>query len=95
MAIDKFKHSDRTITDFRSKLTGGGARSNLFEVSIPDFPTANNIGEREIESKQVGESVMRHLRKLDEVAFVRFASVYRSFQDPNEFSEEVKKLSDE
>ena len=35
------------------------------------------------------------LKKLDEVAFVRFASVYRSFQDPNEFSEEVKKLSDE
>jgi len=44
-----FKHSDRTITDFRSKLTGGGARSNLFEVSIPDFPTANNIAERDIE----------------------------------------------
>ena len=44
-----FNHSDRTITDFRSKLTGGGARSNLFEVSIPDFPTANNIAERDIE----------------------------------------------
>ena len=44
-----FNHNDRTITDFRSKLTGGGARSNLFEVSIPDFPTANNISEREIE----------------------------------------------
>ena len=44
-----FNHSDRTITDFRSKLTGGGARSNLFEVSIPDFPTSNNIGERDIE----------------------------------------------
>ena len=54
-----------------------------------------DFGEREIESKQVGETVMRHLKKLDEVAFVRFASVYRSFQDPNEFSEEVKKLSDE
>ena len=44
-----FNHSDRTITDFRSKLTGGGARSNLFEVTIPDFPTANNIHERDIE----------------------------------------------
>ena len=44
-----FKHNERTITDFRSKLTGGGARSNLFEVSIPDFPTSNNIGERDIE----------------------------------------------
>ena len=54
-----------------------------------------DFGEREIESNLVGETVMRHLKKLDEVAFVRFASVYRSFQDPNEFSEEVKKLSDE
>ena len=44
-----FKHNDRTITDFRSKLTGGGARSNLFEVSIPDFQTSTNIGERDIE----------------------------------------------
>ena len=44
-----FLHSDRTITDFRSKLTAGGARSNLYEVSIPDFPTPNNIGERDIE----------------------------------------------
>ena len=44
-----FNHSDRTITDFRSKLTGGGSRSNLFEVSIPDFPTDTNIGERDVE----------------------------------------------
>ena len=44
-----FLHSDRTITDFRSKLTGGGSRSNLFEVSIPDFPTDTNIGERDVE----------------------------------------------
>ena len=41
------------------------------------------------------EKTMECIKKLDEVAFVRFASVYRSFQDPNEFSEEVKKLSDE
>ena len=54
-----------------------------------------SLGEREIPSKQIGETVMKFLRKIDEVAFVRFASVYRSFQDPNEFSEEVKKLSDE
>jgi hypothetical protein len=44
-----FKHNERTITDFRSKLQGGGARSNLFEVTIPDFPTANNIQERDVE----------------------------------------------
>jgi transcriptional repressor NrdR len=53
------------------------------------------MGEREVPSKTVGETVMRNLRKIDEVAFVRFASVYRSFQDPLEFSEEVKRLSDD
>ena len=53
------------------------------------------FGEREVSSRVVGETVMKHLRKIDEVAFVRFASVYRSFQDPLEFSEEVKKLSNE
>ena len=54
-----------------------------------------SLGEREIPSKQIGETVMKFLRKIDEVAFVRFASVYRSFQDPLEFSEEVKKLSND
>ena len=54
-----------------------------------------SLGEREIPSKQIGETVMKFLRKIDEVAFVRFASVYRSFQDPLEFSEEVKRLSDD
>ena len=54
-----------------------------------------SMGEREVASKTVGETVMKNLRKIDEVAFVRFASVYRSFQDPLEFSEEVKRLSDD
>ena len=53
------------------------------------------FGEREVSSRVIGETVMKHLRKIDEVAFVRFASVYRSFQDPLEFSEEVKKLSND
>jgi|TARA_B100000519_G_scaffold195654_1_gene200955 transcriptional repressor NrdR len=50
-------------------------------------------GEREVHSRDVGEQVMRELRELDEVAFVRFASVYRSFKDLNEFREEIDKLS--
>jgi transcriptional repressor NrdR len=50
-------------------------------------------GERELTSLSVGEEVMRELRELDEVAYVRFASVYRSFQDINEFKEEVDRLS--
>ncbi|ANG61366.1 transcriptional regulator NrdR [Marinobacterium aestuarii] len=50
-------------------------------------------GEREVPSRLVGETVMAELRKLDQVAYVRFASVYRSFQDINEFKEEIDRLS--
>ncbi len=49
-------------------------------------------GEREIPSKQLGEWVMEELQNLDQVAYVRFASVYRSFQDIKEFREEVSRL---
>jgi transcriptional repressor NrdR len=49
-------------------------------------------GEREIPSRVVGEQIMLELQNLDEVAYVRFASVYRSFKDVNEFMSEVKEL---
>ena len=52
-------------------------------------------GEREVKSLEVGELVMAELQKLDEVAYVRFASVYRRFQDLNEFREEIERLSRE
>ena len=44
-----------------------------------------NLGQREIPSQRVGELVMRELKKLDKVAYIRFASVYRSFEDIDEF----------
>lgn len=50
-------------------------------------------GEREIKSLMIGEEVMYELRQLDKVAYVRFASVYRSFQDINEFKEEIERLT--
>ncbi|EXJ10361.1 Transcriptional repressor NrdR [Nitrincola nitratireducens] len=50
-------------------------------------------GERELPSRQVGEAVMAELRKLDQVAYVRFASVYRCFQDIDEFRREIDRLS--
>ncbi|TBW51016.1 transcriptional regulator NrdR [Marinobacter halodurans] len=50
-------------------------------------------GEREIKSMELGEEVMTELRQLDKVAYVRFASVYRSFQDINEFKEEIERLT--
>jgi transcriptional repressor NrdR len=52
------------------------------------------MGEREVPSRLVGELVMEELRELDEVAYVRFASVYRSFQDVTEFQDEIKKLQE-
>ena len=48
--------------------------------------------EREIKTVAIGEMVMNHLKELDEVAYVRFASVYRSFKDINTFMEELSKL---
>jgi transcriptional repressor NrdR len=49
-------------------------------------------GEREVDSRYVGDLVMDELRTLDEVAFVRFASIYRSFQDVTEFQDEISRL---
>jgi transcriptional repressor NrdR len=51
-------------------------------------------GEREVPARLVGELVMEELKKLDEVAYVRFASVYRRFQDVQEFREEVERLQE-
>ena len=52
-------------------------------------------GEREVKSLVVGELVMSELHQLDEIAYIRFASVYRRFQDLNEFREEIERLSRE
>ena len=51
-----------------------------------------DMGEREIPVNEVGEMVMGGLKKLDEVAYVRFASVYRQFKDLNEFMNELKSM---
>lgn len=51
-----------------------------------------STGERELPSRRVGEEVMAELRDLDAVAYVRFASVYRDFQDVSEFQVEIQKL---
>jgi transcriptional repressor NrdR len=69
-------------------------------VSVEAFDAAlNNIlrrlretGEREVNSAYIGEQVMEELRTLDQVAYVRYASVYRSFEDVNEFREEILRL---
>ena len=52
----------------------------------------NNRMEREVDSTYIGELIMEHLKKVDEVAYVRFASVYRQFTDVNTFIKEIEKL---
>jgi intein/homing endonuclease len=48
--------------------------------------------QREVKSEKIGELVMRELKRLDKVAYIRFASVYRSFEDVDEFAEVVKEV---
>ena len=50
------------------------------------------LGEREIDSRRLGEMVMEELRKLDKVAYIRFASVYRSFQDVEDFRDAIREV---
>ncbi len=50
------------------------------------------LGEREIPSRQIGEMVMQELHKLDKVGYIRFASVYRSFQDVSDFRDAIKEV---
>ena len=71
-------------------------------VSADDFEQAigrlihklRTMGEREVPSRLIGEMVMEELRDLDEIAYVRFASVYRSFQDVTEFQDEIRRLQE-
>jgi transcriptional repressor NrdR len=51
-----------------------------------------SLAQREIKSDKLGELVMRELKRLDKVAYIRFASVYRSFEDVDEFAEVVKEI---
>ena len=83
------------------KLRGGIQRAlEKRPVSTDDIELAiNNIksrlratGEREVPSDMIGNLVMEALKELDKVAYIRFASVYRSFEDIREFGEEIAKL---
>jgi len=86
------------------KLRSGFARSlEKRPVSIEDIDSAVSrikrklraTGDREISSRIIGEWVMDELRSLDEVGYVRYASVYRSFQDISEFREAIDRLEKE
>ncbi len=94
------KDGSRQMFD-REKLLNGIIRAcEKRPVKISDMEhivneieiATQNLLEREISSQKIGEMVMERLPKIDEVAYVRFASVYRQFKDINTFVEEVNKL---
>jgi len=104
LVMPRIVKSDGTREPFNEEKLRGGLQRALEKrpVSIEDIESALNhithrlrsTGERELPSRAVGEEVMAELRKIDDVAYVRFASVYRDFQDVSEFQEEIRKLKD-
>lgn len=67
-------------------------RDQLDEALSRITHKVRSLGEREVQSRAIGELVMDELRQLDEVAYVRFASVYRHFEDVEAFHEEIQRL---
>ena len=97
------KNGTRELFD-RSKLTRGIVRAcekrpvsmKQIEGAVNDIETTLQSSMRsEIPSTEIGELVMEKLKELDEVSYVRFASVYRQFKDINTFMEELKKILSE
>lgn len=85
----------------RDKLTRGLIRAcekrpvpveTMEEIALEVEKGLRNLGSSEVDSKLIGEMVMERLAKVDEVAYVRFASVYRQFKDVNVFLDELKEL---
>lgn len=68
------------------------AMKDIERITLDIEATIQNRLQREVASVEIGEMVMERLKELDEVAYVRFASVYRQFKDINTFVEEVNKL---
>ncbi len=103
LVMPRIVKSDGTREPFNEDKLRYGLQKALEKrpVSIEEIESALNrimhrlraSGERELPSRDVGEAVMAELRTLDQVAYVRFASVYRDFQDLSEFQAEIQKLT--
>lgn len=98
------KRDDRREVFQREKIVNGVLRAcqkrpisikEVEEIADSVEKELYNTMEKEIESKKIGEMVMSRLKKLDDVAYVRFASVYKQFKDINTFLEELNKLMNE
>ncbi|HEU4532903.1 MAG TPA: transcriptional regulator NrdR [Polyangiaceae bacterium] len=94
------KDGRREPFDRQKLLAGARTACNKRPVAVAELDAlaegvereVSELGDREVASALIGERVMARLRALDEVAYVRFASVYRSFRDLDEFLDELGKL---
>ncbi len=97
------KDNTREIYDRRKILAGLVRSCHKRQVSLQDIENLTNeienklynSLEKEVKSSQIGEMVMQGLKELDEVAYVRFASIYREFRDINSFMNEIIKIKEE
>ncbi len=85
---------EKLRTSFKRALHKRPVSAELVDAAI-DHVTQKlyALGEREVDSRRVGEMVMKELLKLDKVAYIRFASVYKSFQDVGDFTDAVEAVS--
>ena len=84
---------DKLRTSFMRALHKRPVSTELVDEAIERiYQKVLSLGERELSSRQVGEMVMHELHKLDKVAYIRFASVYRSFKDVDDFRDVIRDL---
>jgi transcriptional repressor NrdR len=84
---------DKILSSMRLALRKRPVSSEGLDVAIASLEErVTSLGEKEIPTSRVGEMVMRELKRLDKVAYIRFASVYRSFEDIESFETALKEL---
>ncbi len=88
-------NEDKLASGMMKALEKRPVSADAVESAVSHIKTQlRATGEREIPSKLIGNLVMDELKKLDKVAYIRFASVYRSFEDVRDFGEEIARLQD-
>lgn len=84
---------DKLVKSMRIACTKRAVSSATIEAAAQEIESGlYALGKSEVDSQRVGEMVMEQLRDIDDVAYVRFASVYRRFQDVDSMAEEIKQL---
>ncbi|GMQ47287.1 transcriptional regulator NrdR [Vibrio sp. 10N] len=88
-------NKDKMVGGIQRALEKRPVSADAIELAISHIESQlRATGEREVPSEMIGNLVMTQLKELDKVAYIRFASVYRSFEDIREFGEEIARLED-